>query len=192
MKCCFTAISTHYAISYNHGNHKNWLSTPNEKRTKVTIYNQEGERFETDVVECDAEVDFVVVHSEVPLVAESPIIGWPHKLERYILLGYADADTSYQALEGVFSSIERDEEGRICGSSGSRRGYSGGPIFNYKGELLGINVANDSSTKFIGFNSQNTIGDFMNEMNATFPFLSVIVPAYCVAFRYRKDCKFKR
>ncbi|KAE9551232.1 hypothetical protein FO519_005543 [Halicephalobus sp. NKZ332] len=188
---CFTVISTHYAISFNHGHHQDWLSSPSENQTSVIIYNQEGQKFETKVVECDPEVDFVVVRSEVPLVSKPPVIGWPRKLERYILLGYPTSDVNCQALEGIFSSIERDEEGRIRGSSGSRRGYSGGPIFNYRGELLGINVANDSSAKFIGFNSQNTIGDLMNEVNATFPFLSIIVPAYCVAFRYHKDCKFK-
>lgn len=109
-----------------------------------------------------------------------------------MLQGYPNPETTYQALEGVFSSIERDHEGRLRGSSGSRRGYSGGPIVNYKGELIGINVANDSSNKFIGFNGQSTVNEVMSEMNNTFPFLSVIVPAYYIAScpMYRKDCKF--
>lgn len=77
------------------------------------------------------------------------------------------------------------------GSSGSKRGYSGGPIFNCRRELLGINVANESSAKFIGFNGKSTVNEIVSEMNATFPFLSVIVPAYCIAFKYHKDCKFK-
>lgn len=52
----------------------------------MTICNQEGKKFETKVIECDAEVDFIVVHSEVPLVSKPPTIGIPRKLERYILL----------------------------------------------------------------------------------------------------------
>ena len=52
----------------------------------MIIYNQEGQKFETKVVESDAEVDFVVVKSEVPLVHKPPVIGYPRTLERYILL----------------------------------------------------------------------------------------------------------
>jgi hypothetical protein len=52
----------------------------------VTICNQDGDSFETEVIECDAEVDFVVVLSKDPLVSEAPVIGIPCKLERYVLL----------------------------------------------------------------------------------------------------------
>ena len=105
--------------------------------------------------------------------------------------GYPNPDSNYQALEGVFSSVELDDKGRVRGSSGSKHGYSGGPVFNYKGDLLGINVANESSTKFIGFNNKRTANELINEVNATFPFLSVIVPAYYMASKYHNDCKFK-
>ncbi|KAE9547332.1 hypothetical protein FO519_009455 [Halicephalobus sp. NKZ332] len=191
VKYCFTVISTHHAVSFNHGHHQDWVASPSQNSTTVIICDQEGRKFETKVVESDAEVDFVVVKSEVPLVSKPPVIGIPRKLERYILLGYPNSDSNYQALEGVFSSIERDEEGRMRGSSGSKYGYSGGPIFNYKGDLLGINVVNESSAKFIGFNGKSTVNELINEVNATFPFLSVIVPVYYMASRYRKYCKFK-
>lgn len=52
----------------------------------MTICDQEGKKFETKVIDGDAEVDFIVVHSEVSLVSKPPIIGIPRKLERYILL----------------------------------------------------------------------------------------------------------
>jgi len=191
-KACFTAISTHYAISFNHGPHQIWGLSSVENQTVVTIRNQAGQMFGTKLVHCDADVDFIVVYSEFPLVSVPPVIGLPRKLERYILLGYPNTDSSYQALEGIFSSVELDDKGRMRGSSRSKRGYSGGPIFNYKGELLGINVANGSSSKFIGFNGQSTVNELFNELNSTFPSLSVIVPAYYLSYKYHKDCKFSR
>jgi hypothetical protein len=63
------------------------------------------------------------------------------------------------------------------GSSGSQPGYSGGPIFNYKGELLGINVANESPRKFIGINGESTVNELFSKISDSFPPLSVIVPA---------------
>lgn len=78
------------------------------------------------------------------------------------------------------------------GSTGSRRGYSGGPIFNYKGELLGINVANELAAKFPEITGKSTMTEFFDEVNAAFPFLSVIVPAYYMAAKYHQDCKFRR
>lgn len=157
------------------------------------------------VVESDSEVDFIVVRSEEPLVGTAPVIGLPRKMERYVLLvslvfiyspnvfllkGYPNSESGYHALEGVFSTTERDDKGRMRGSSGSIRGYNGGPIFNYKGELLGINVANESPAKFVGFNGSNTVNDIINEINVTFPSLSIIVPTYYLAAKYHSDCKF--
>ncbi|CAD6196209.1 unnamed protein product [Caenorhabditis auriculariae] len=137
-------------------------------------------------------MDFVVVVSEVPLVPVPPTISYPRKLERYILMGYPNVNSSYEALEGIFSSVQLDNKGRVRGSSGSQRGYSGGPIFNYKGELLGINVANESSTKFIGLSSRSTIGELFNEINAAFSSLSVIVPVYYLAMGIHENLNFQQ
>lgn len=78
------------------------------------------------------------------------------------------------------------------GSSGSQRGYSGGPIFNYKRELLGINVANESSTKFIGLSGQTTLNEVFNEVNAAFPSLSVIVPVYYLAMGIHESLNYQQ
>lgn len=78
------------------------------------------------------------------------------------------------------------------GSSGSQRGYSGGPIFNYKGELLGINLANESSTKFIGLSGRTTMDELFNEVNAAFPSLSVIVPVYYLAMGIRENLNYQQ
>jgi S1-C subfamily serine protease len=107
------------------------------------------------------------------------------------LQGYPAVNSTYQALEGVFSSVKTDEEGRMRGSSGSQRGYSGGPIFNYEGQLLGINVANKTPNKFIGINGQSTVNELFSEISSSFPSLSVVVPAYFIASRYHKDCRLK-
>ena len=34
------------------------------------------------------------------------------------------------------------------------------------------------------------LSEIVDEVSATFPFLSVIVPAYYMASKYHKDCKF--
>jgi hypothetical protein len=52
----------------------------------VTIFNQAGRRFETEVIECNKEVDYVVVLSKDPLVSQPPMIKHACKLERYVLL----------------------------------------------------------------------------------------------------------
>jgi len=191
-KACFTVISTHYAVSFNHGPHQNWNSNSAENQTSVVIYNQEEQMFQTQLIMCNADMDFVVVRSEVPLVPVAPTICFPRKLERYILLGYPNVSSSYQALEGIFSSVQLDSKGRMRGSSGSQRGYSGGPIFNYKRELLGINVANESSTKFIGLSGQTTLNEAFNEVNAAFPSLSVIVLVYYLAMGIHESLNYQQ
>jgi hypothetical protein len=52
----------------------------------VTIFNQDGDSFETEVIACNPTVDFVVVLSKDPLVSQAPVIKYPCKLERYVLL----------------------------------------------------------------------------------------------------------
>ncbi|CAJ0957768.1 unnamed protein product, partial [Mesorhabditis belari] len=112
-KACFTVLSSHYAISFNHGPHQTWRSSPDEKQTSVTICNQEGQKFETKVVECDAEIDFIVVHSDVPLVSKPPIIEFPKKLERYILLGYPEINLKCAAKPRAPEAMRSQSERKV-------------------------------------------------------------------------------
>ncbi|KAI6173703.1 hypothetical protein M3Y98_01110300 [Aphelenchoides besseyi] len=191
-KACFTVISIHHAVSFNHGPHQNWNSNSVQDQTSVTICSQAGQEFPTQLIECNADMDYVVVRSEVPLVLVPQTISLPRKLERYILLGYPNVSSSYQALEGIFSSVQLNSKGRMRGSSGSQPGYSGGPIFNYKGELLGINVANESSTKFIGLSGRTMMDELFNEINAAFLSRSVIVPVYYLAMGIHEKLNFQQ
>jgi hypothetical protein len=109
----------------------------------------------------------------------------------FFLQGYPDSNSTYQALEGVFSSVKTNEQGRVRGSSGSQRGYSGGPIFSYRGELIGINVANESPRKFIGIKGESTVNELLTEISASFPPLSVIVTAHFIASKYAGYCRYK-
>ncbi|CAI2349848.1 unnamed protein product [Caenorhabditis sp. 36 PRJEB53466] len=118
-KACFTVITQHHAVSYNHGPHQNWNINSINNHAPVIICNQSGSEFETRIVMCNAEMDFVVVFSEVELVPTSPRIALPRTLERYILLGYPKKNSRYEALEGIFSSIHLDEKGCMRGSTTS-------------------------------------------------------------------------
>lgn len=78
------------------------------------------------------------------------------------------------------------------GSSGSLRGYSGGPIFNYAGDILGINVANVSFPKSLDLTKPAT--DLLEEAPSVYPPLSVIVPVYYCASSAQANgfkCQFK-
>ncbi|PIC53262.1 hypothetical protein B9Z55_003041 [Caenorhabditis nigoni] len=91
----------------------------------VTICNQEGQEFQTKVIVCNADVDYVIVFSEVPLVPVAPTTVLPNRLEPYVVLGYPNCNKTYQALEGVISFVQLENKGRMGGSSGSQRGYCG-------------------------------------------------------------------
>uniref|UniRef100_A0A1I7T0D5 Protease Do-like 14 n=2 Tax=Caenorhabditis tropicalis TaxID=1561998 RepID=A0A1I7T0D5_9PELO len=179
-KACFTVISTHHAASFYHGPHKHWDPKSTGNHT-MTICNQAGQEFQTKIVACNPEVDFVIVSSDVPFVTVAPRLCLPNKSERYILLGYPKPNTGYEALEGIITSVLLDDEGRLRGSRGSQRGYNGGPMFNYKGELLGINVADKSSQQCIGLSNRSTLEKPFSEINDAFPSLSVMVPSCILA-----------
>lgn len=57
-----------------------------QKRTKVVIFNQAGEKFETDVIELNSSIDYVVVRSKTDLISKAPDMDNIERFERYVLI----------------------------------------------------------------------------------------------------------
>ena len=128
--------------------------------TKVTVTFLDGESFIGDVIGIDRDLDIAVVkvNSENPERLQPLIIGDSSKLtvgERITAIGNPFG-LSGSMTSGIVSQMGRllpQQTGYsipdvIQTDAAINPGNSGGPLFNMKGEVVGINTAIQSATSF--------------------------------------------
>ncbi|CAI4220796.1 unnamed protein product, partial [Auanema sp. JU1783] len=112
---------------------------------KYQICGSEKRTFDVKCKFICCESDFAVLHSD-ELPDLSPPVDGIYRGMNYFVMGYpADLDHTHPAIsKGIIEGLTADNTNYV-GTPGSKRGYSGAPVFNDGGSLVGMLLGSTST-----------------------------------------------
>ena len=126
--------------------------------TKITVTFEDGTEFAAKLIGSDASSDIALV--KIDAAGLQPVsIGISSQLavgDQVVAIGNALGELSFSLTVGYISGMDRDvnTDGSVMNmlqtDAAIKSGNSGGPLFNARGEVIGINTAKYSGTTSSG------------------------------------------
>ena len=126
--------------------------------TKITVSFEDGTEYTARLIGSDSSCDIALIKVEATDL-QPVIMGSSRKLavgDQVVAIGNALGELSFSLTVGYVSGIDRDvnTDGSVMNmlqtDAAINSGNSGGPLFNARGEVIGINTAKYSGTTASG------------------------------------------
>ena len=163
-----------------------------DDQAEYTVYTQDGQKYPAKVLARDSIQDLAVIKIERPEPFLTVKLGDSSKIQTgqtVIAIGNALGEFTNTVSVGVISGLSRTITAGGSGASETleniiqtdaaiNEGNSGGPLFNLKGEVIGVNTAMAGNAQSIGFAipadvAARDIDQVKSTGKITYPFLGV-------------------
>ena len=127
-----------------------------EKATRVAVRNGIGKVSNARVLKTSEKYDLAILQLETPYPNEYSIkaadFEIPKSGDDVISIGYPGIGMTYDKptiTQGIISKVFNDDVGVFMTTAAINSGNSGGPIFNLKGNLVGVTFAKLAKLKYL-------------------------------------------
>ena len=127
-----------------------------EKATRVAVRNGIGKVSNARVLKTSEKYDLAILQLETPYPSEYSIKSTDFEIPKFgddvISIGYPGIGMTYDKptiTQGIISKVFNDDVGVFMTTAAINSGNSGGPIFNLKGNLVGVTFAKLAKVKYL-------------------------------------------
>ena len=137
----------------------NYVITNNhvvEKATRIAVRNGIGKVSNAIILKTSEKYDLAILQLETPYPSEYSIKATDFEIPKsgddVISIGYPGIGMTYDKptiTQGIISKVFNDDVGVFMTTAAINSGNSGGPIFNLKGNLVGVTFAKLAKLKYL-------------------------------------------
>ena len=127
-----------------------------EKAKRVAVRNGIGKVSNARVLKTSEKYDLAILQLEIPYPSEYSIRAADFEIPKFgddvISIGYPGIGMTYDKptiTQGIISKVFNDDVGVFMTTAATNSGNSGGPIFNLKGNLVGVTFAKLAKVKYL-------------------------------------------
>ena len=127
-----------------------------EKAKRVAVRNGIGKVSNARVLKTSEKYDLAILQLEIPYPSEYSIKAADFEVPKFgddvISIGYPGIGMTYDKptiTQGIISKVFNDDVGVFMTTAATNSGNSGGPIFNLKGNLVGVTFAKLAKVKYL-------------------------------------------
>ena len=127
-----------------------------EKAKRVAVRNGIGKVSNARVLKTSEKYDLAILQLETPYPSEYSIKAVDFEVPKFgddvISIGYPGIGMTYDKptiTQGIISKVFNDDVGVFMTTAATNSGNSGGPIFNLKGNLVGVTFAKLAKVKYL-------------------------------------------